>query len=86
MSVGPAVQKCQLPRTVDCAPNKRTEKPHTLTMSTGWMIEVAIMPAAPPLTNGSVAATRGLRMKSLRGRAEREGAAAADMVGRLMEG
>ena len=51
-------------------------------MSTGWMKDVAIMPAAPPLTKGRAAAIAGCLKNSERGReaaAVREGAE-ADMA------
>lgn len=49
-------------------------------MSTGWMMEVAIMPAAPPLTKGRAALNAGwLRTSVLLRAAEREGAV-ADIV------
>ena len=36
----------------------------TLIMSTGWTTVVAVMPASPPLTNGSTARTNGVCRKS----------------------
>jgi VanZ family protein len=56
------------------------ERNRTLTISTGWIMDVAIIPAAPPLMKGRAAAMAGCLRISLRGRAAERVGADADMV------
>jgi hypothetical protein len=63
-----------------CHHEWHVERNRTLTISTGWIMDVAIIPAAPPLMNGRAAAMAGCLRISLRGRAAERVGADADMV------